>query len=112
MKRVIVESPLAGDVEKNIRYARACMRDCILRGEAPFASHLLYAQEGILDDGIPEERMLGIHAGQSWGSVAEAIVVYIDYGISKGMSYSIEHYKQLSIPIEYRALYMNEEKNT
>ena len=39
MKLVIVESPFAGDTERNIRYARACLADCLRRGEAPFASH-------------------------------------------------------------------------
>ena len=43
MRRVIVESPYAGDVERNIAYVRAAMRDCLMRGEAPLASHLLYA---------------------------------------------------------------------
>jgi hypothetical protein len=50
MKKVIIESPFAGDVKKNIEYARKCMRDSLLRGEAPLASHLLYTQDGILDD--------------------------------------------------------------
>jgi hypothetical protein len=40
---VVVESPYAGDVERNVKYAKACMLDCLHRGEAPFASHLLYA---------------------------------------------------------------------
>ena len=56
MQRVIIESPYAGDVERNVRYARAAMADCLKRGEAPFASHLLYTQEGVLDDDIPGER--------------------------------------------------------
>ena len=43
MVLVLLESPYAGYVERNLAYARACMRDCLLRGEAPFASHLLYA---------------------------------------------------------------------
>jgi hypothetical protein len=60
---VILESPYAGDVEANMRYARAAMRDSLMRGEAPFASHLLYTQEGVLLDSVPEERTLGIEAG-------------------------------------------------
>lgn len=44
---VIVESPYAGDVERNTAYARAAVRDCLMRGEAPFASHLLYMAYGI-----------------------------------------------------------------
>lgn len=42
MKLVVVESPYAGDVERNLRYLRAAMADCLARGEAPFASHGLY----------------------------------------------------------------------
>lgn len=85
MRRVIVETPYAGDIERNVHYARLCLHDCLVRNEAPFASHLLYTQASVLDDGVPEERSLGIQAGLSWGSVAEATVVYVDYGISTGM---------------------------
>ena len=41
MRLVIVESPYAGDVEANEEYARQCVRDSLMRGEAPIASHLL-----------------------------------------------------------------------
>ena len=41
MQRVIIESPYAGEIDKNTAYARRCMRDSLDRGEAPFASHLL-----------------------------------------------------------------------
>ena len=105
MKRVIVESPYAGDIERNIRYARLCMRDCLLRDEAPFASHLLYTQESVLDDTIPEERKLGIFAGFAWGSVAETVVVYMDYGISNGMLEGILKARADGRPIEYRQLF-------
>lgn len=27
---VLLESPYAGDIEANLTYARACMRDCLL----------------------------------------------------------------------------------
>ena len=56
MRLVIIESPYAGDIEKNVEYARACVRDSLSRGEAPIASHLLYTQPGILKDEIPSER--------------------------------------------------------
>lgn len=65
--RVVVESPYAGDVERNLRYLRAALRDCLLRGEAPYASHAIYTQPGVLDDDIPSERTRGIHAGLAWG---------------------------------------------
>lgn len=101
---VVIESPFAGDVEKNVRYARAAMHDSLLRGEAPYASHLLYTQEGVLDDNVPAEREHGIQAGFAWRQVAEATVVYTDLGVSKGMQYGIDDAKKRGCPIEYRTL--------
>jgi hypothetical protein len=85
MKKVIIESPYAGDIENNVEYARKCIKDSLLRGEAPIASHLLYTQPGILDDNKPEERKLGIEAGFAWLDVAEIHAFYVDLGWSKGM---------------------------
>ena len=107
MIRVIIESPYAGDVAKNTEYARACMKDCLKRGEAPLASHLLYTQDGILDDDDLEERTLGIEAGLEWGALAEKVVVYDDLGISSGMKFGIDRAKTHGIPIEYRKLGQN-----
>lgn len=104
MKRVIVESPFAGNVEYNLRYLRACLRDCLLRGEAPFASHALYTQEGVLDDGKPHEREHGIAAGFAWREAADKTVVYHDLGISGGMRYGIEHAERCGHEVEYRYL--------
>lgn len=102
MRLVILESPYAGDVEANTEYARACMRDCFRRGEAPFASHLLYTQ--ILDDNLPLDRRLGIEAGLDWARVARATVVYTDRGISSGMIMGIHCAEVQNRPVEYRTL--------
>lgn len=101
---VIVESPYSGDVEANVAYARECIRDCLLRGEAPYASHLLYTQPGVLDDTVKDERLLGMKAGMAWGAQASRTVVYIDMGISSGMIYGIEMAKKAGRPVEYRSL--------
>ena len=101
---VILESPYAGDVEANVVYARACLRDSLLKGEAPIASHLLYTQPGVLDDDIPSERQHGIDAGLAWRRVAEASVVYIDRGISRGMEYGIKAAMESGLLVEYRRL--------
>ena len=108
MRRVIVETPYAGDVERNIHYGRLCLHDCLLRGEAPFVSHLLYTQESVLNDDVPEERTLGIEAGLAWGSMAEATVVYTDYGISNGMKYGIQRAESEGRPVEYRQLFKSQ----
>lgn len=104
MKRVVIESPYAGDVERNLRYLRACMRDCLMRGEAPFASHGLYTQEGVLDDTKPDERAHGIEAGFAWRLASDVTVVYADLGITPGMRYGIDHAEKLGRPIEWRRL--------
>lgn len=104
MRLVIIESPFAGDVERNTRYARACVRDALQRGEAPIASHLLYTQPGILRDEIPEERRHGIDAGLAWRRVADGSVVYTDLGVSEGMKYGIAAARESGIEIEFRQL--------
>lgn len=104
MRLVIVESPYAGDIQKHVRYARACLRDCLLRGEAPMASHLLYTQPGVLDDAIPDQRRLGIEAGLEWGAVAEWTVVYTDCGISKGMEHGISNAHCAGRKVQYRTI--------
>ncbi len=107
MRRVLVESPYAGNLLQrwlNRRYARRCLHDCLKRGEAPFASHLLYTQPGVLRDGVKLERELGIRVGLVWGEWAEATVVYIDRGISAGMLRGIEHAEKIGRPIERRSL--------
>src|SRR4029434_4384531 len=105
MKLVILESPYAGDVERNTLHARRALKDSLMRGEAPIASHLLYPQ--VLDDLIPSERLLGIEAGLAWRKVAEVTVVYQDYGISPGMEYGIQLAQERRIPIEYRSIGQN-----
>lgn len=101
---VILETPYAGDIKQNLCYARAAMRDCLMRGEAPYASHLLYTQDGVLNDDIPEERDHGIQAGFAFRAVATKTVVYDDLGISHGMRLGIEHSLEQGIPVEYRRL--------
>lgn len=104
MKLVIVESPFAGEVELNQTYARAAMADCLARGEAPYASHLLYTQDGVLDDSKPEERKLGIEAGLAWGKKADLTAVYTDRGVSGGMEAGIARAKAEDRPIEFRSI--------
>ena len=104
MELVLLESPYKGNIEKNLEYARACMRDCFMRGEAPFASHLLYTQDGILDDSILIERKKGIEAGLLWGTHAGKTVVYTDLGISDGMKKGIKRAKKEKKKVESRTL--------
>ncbi len=108
-RRVILESPYGATapelIRRHVRYARACVRDSLLRFEAPIASHLLYTQPGILKDEIPSERNQGIAAGLAWLCVAEATVVYTDLGISEGMKHGVRLADEAGVPVERRSLW-------
>src|SRR3972149_1843865 len=105
MKRVVIESPLKGDYERNRAYAKLAVRDCLKRGEAPYASHLFFDQPGILDDRILEERELGIKAGYAWGDAAQLAAFYMDLGMSDGMRRALERWSKNGVEIEYRYLF-------
>lgn len=101
---VIIESPYAGDVARNLAYLRACLHDSLRRGEAPMASHGLYTQPGVLKDDVPQQRALGIAAGLAWGAVASATVVYTDLGITTGMRQGIEAAHAAGRTVVHRSL--------
>lgn len=108
LKKVVLESRFAAEDVKglliNKRFTIACIRDCFLRGEAAYASHVIYAQSHILDDYVSSERALGIQAGFNWGDCGEKTVVYTDLGISGGMKLGIEHAQKVGREVEYREL--------
>ena len=110
---VAIESPYSGarwDVPeehpeaRNLRYLRACLADSLSRGEAPFASHALYTQPGVLDDATPEERAKGIQAGFRWAALARVRVFYTDLGWSEGMRLGQDEAIRIGQAIEYRTL--------
>jgi hypothetical protein len=102
MRLVILESPYAGDVIRNTLYARRCLRDSLMRGEAPIMSHLLHTQ--VLNDHDPEDRRVGIAAGVAWIRVADVMVVYMDHGLSAGMQSAVALAESLGLEIEYRRI--------
>ena len=89
MNCVILESPYAAtpsaSIDDHVAFAKRCIHDCLKRGEAPIASHLLFTQPGILRDDSAAERKLGIEAGLAWIPKADYQVFYTDYGWSSGM---------------------------
>ena len=81
-RTVYLASPLSGDIDANQAYARLAMRDSLSRGEAPFVPHILYTQ--VLNDTEPADREAGMTAGTAWLLRADALVAYVDRGISDG----------------------------
>lgn len=118
MKFVVVESPFATNTitlpggrqheieqTENVTYARACLHDCLVSyGEAPYASHLLYPQPGVLDDDVPHERDLGIKAGLEVGRKADLRIFYLDRGFSSGMAWALRFALEIGQECEVRRL--------
>lgn len=101
-RRAILESPFASNVERNRLFALACARDMLSRGEAPFASHLIYPQ--LFERYTEEARQSGMAAGRIWIPAAEISVVYTDLGLSEGMLRGIAQAEAAGIPVERRRL--------
>lgn len=102
---VVIESPLKGtpdEVDRNIAYARRCMKHALDNGEAPFAGHLLYPQ--VYNDNDPAQRAAGIAAHIAWIDACEWVVVYVDLGISEGMQKAIDYATKIGKPIVRRAI--------
>jgi hypothetical protein len=114
VERVFLVTPLRGtppsvfpsaakpDPKVNIEFARKCMTECLARGQAPFAPHLLYPQA--LNDDEPKDRELGMVAGRAWLAAAEAVECYVDRGVSSGMRGDLEAALSLLLPIRFRTL--------
>ena len=102
MRRVIIESPYAGDIYDNTQYLKRCLRDSIDCGEAPLASHLIYPF--VLREDLKDERQLGIELGYEWWAAADRIVFYMDKGWSAGMEKAASRARYLRKTIEFRTL--------
>jgi hypothetical protein len=113
-RRVVVESPYAGDVAANAAYARRAMHDSVRRGEAPFLSHLLYTQgpTGALAGEVGNKsdpahwitREEGLECASAWRRSADAVVFYVDRGWSGGMRAAKKEALRMGLTIEERAI--------
>ena len=119
---VSVESPCAGKVPawvrarwlaalferfdrwRNMRYALACVRDSLARGEFPYASHVFFDRGGLLDDADPNDRCSGMTCGRAWSAHATVFAFYVDRGFSRGMSAAHLAAVQMGARIEVRKL--------
>ena len=96
MKLVYICSPYAGDIESNVRFAKAACRYAAEQGCAPVASHLIYPQ--ILDDAVPAQRETGIRMGLRVLASCDELWI-CGSRISHGMSCEITEAERLGIPV-------------
>jgi hypothetical protein len=104
--RVIVESPYTAKTASGLiirrNYLKACLQDCVDRGESPFAGHGFYTQ--FLNDRDPKARELGMRLARQWMYVADYIAVYLNFGWSAGMIDGAKIGRMFGKPIIHRAL--------
>ena len=98
MKLIYVASPLSGDVEKNIEFAKEACRAVIDSGCAFFAPHLLYPS--ILDDTVLEERKLGMDMGLTVLTKCDELWAFGNR-ISEGMAAEIQEAERHGIPVHH-----------
>ncbi len=110
MRLVAILSPFAGQQRKNIEYARRAMLDSLKRGEAPYASHLLYPQ--VLNDLRTKDREMGMEVGRAWMERADAAIVYADLGLSEGMLRDLEGARLAGLEVEVRMIGKAKRKRT
>lgn len=95
-KLVYIASPYAGDVEKNVEFAKAACRYAVAEGHTPIAVHLMYPR--FLNDGDPEERSRGLRMGLRVLLACDELWLCGDH-LSIGMQEEKEFAKKLGIPI-------------
>ncbi len=93
---IYIASPLSGDVQRNLDFARRACRYAIAQGATPFAPHLLYPQ--MLDDNDPAERQLGIDMGNQMLKLCQELWLCGDQ-ISAGMADEWKTAEESGIPV-------------
>lgn len=93
MKKVYICSPLGGDVEHNLRQAKRYTEYALKCGTAPVVPHF-YAL--CIDDGIPEEREMGMAAGLSLLWYCDEMWIFGDE-VTEGMRAEIQFCENLNI---------------
>lgn len=95
-KLVYIASPLSGDMETNLGFARQACLNAMAQGVTPFAPHLLYPQ--MLDDNDPAQRELGMNMGNQMLALCDELWLCGDV-ISSGMAAEEQLAKELDIPV-------------
>ena len=93
MKKVYICAPLGGDISGNLERVKRYAQYALKCGTAPVVPHF-YAE--CLDDNNPEERQIGMAAGQSLLWFCDELWLFGDK-ISEGMKAEIQLSRHLNI---------------
>lgn len=93
---IYIASPLSGDIERNLEFARKACSYAISKGVNPFCPHLFYTQ--MLNDNIQEERKIGMALGIEMLAKCNGLWLCGDR-ISAGMESERKEAERIGIPI-------------
>jgi len=102
MQRVLIESGIEDTATRCRRYEYATLRDSLARGESPVSVSLLHAMIGDLNDAKPAAAALD-HAF-NWIHGAQAVVLYVDLGMSPRMRGLKEAGEKANVPVMLRSV--------
>ena len=97
-KLVYIASPYAGEVEKNIEFAKTACRYAMEQNCTPIAVHLLYPQ--FMDDNNPAERKLGMSFGNALMDRCSGVWVCGDR-LSSGMEAEFDRASEKNMTIKF-----------
>lgn len=91
-----IASPLSGNIDENLQFARKACGYAAAQGAVPYAPHLLFTQ--FLDDNDPEQRDAGIRMGLQMLRRCDELWLCGD-DISAGMSEEEKMARRLGVPV-------------
>ena len=95
-KLVYIASPYAGDIQKNVEFAKAACRYAMEQNCTPVAVHLLYPQ--FLDDHDSIQREAGLRMGHRVLETCDELWL-CGSRISTGMAMELQEAQKLGIPV-------------
>jgi hypothetical protein len=102
MRRAFIVSPYRADDDHSVaQHEHIAHRLCKYarnRGYTPVAPHLLFPK--ILDDGISEERELGMWMGLQLMPWCDVVLVYASHTMTKGMWREVQRAYDLPMRVE------------
>lgn len=103
---VLVLTPWESGPKGRVRqYIRMCIRDCLVREEIPWASHVMFAWTEALYDDDPEQRAEGLAVAKQMSKRCDLIAVYSDLGVTSGMREVLTFAAFQGKKIEHRKIY-------
>lgn len=107
MTRVYIASPFrtnSPELRKTyLNYLDDCIRDSLLRNEAPYVPHAYLPR--FLADSDGRQRNKALSIGTKFLLICQILAVYKNHGITEGMQGEIDTAKANGIRIEFRSLY-------